>query len=293
MGPSFLKWAGGKAKLGPTVAHLAPASINRYHEPFVGGGGVFFALRAAGRIESAALADSNGDLVGTYLTVRDDVEALIASVENLAKSYLGLGADDRPFFYYHVRDHWHPTSRITRAARFIFLNKTCYNGLYRVNKRGQFNVPHGRYANPSILDATRLRDASACLADVDLRTEDFEDACARAAPGDLVYLDPPYHPVSETARFTNYTKVEFGLDEQLRLRNAFDRLSERGVAALLSNSDHPAIEGLYGSCWYEKKVVKMGRSINSAPGKRGAVTELLISNLEHPRVSQPQSSSPK
>ena len=276
MARPFLKWAGGKAKLAPLVAERAPERIGRYHEPFLGGGAVFFALREAGRIADATLADGNAELIGTWRAVRDDVEGVIAALEPLAARYLRTEPLRRAFVYSDIRDQ-RPRLPARKAARLLFLNKTCFNGLYRVNRKGRFNVPHGRYEQPAILDAERLRDASRALAGADLRAEDFEAACTRAEPGDFVYLDPPYQPLSATAAFTQYTSADFGFADQQRLRAAFDALTERGVPALLSNSAHPDIEDLYRG--YAIKRVPMGRSINSNGAGRKPIDELLVSNI--------------
>ncbi len=285
MAKPFLKWAGGKGKLAPRIAERvsqASIAITRYHEPFLGGGAVFFALREADLIREASLADSNRDLIDAYTAIQNDVEGVIAALEKLERAYLSQDRSGRAFFYYEVRDHRRPRSAAGKAARLIFLNKTCYNGLYRVNSQGRFNVPHGRYVRPTILDAERLRAVARSLEGVELRVEDFAEACARAQPGDFVYLDPPYQPLSETAHFTSYTKDGFGVEEQRRLRDAFDDLTARGVPALLSNSDHPAVRELYEV--YAPAEVSMGRNINSKTSKRRAVSELLVSNLDDPHV---------
>ena len=277
MARPFLKWAGGKAKLAPLVAERAPERIGRYHEPFLGGGAVFFALREAGRIAHAALADGNADLIGVWRAVRDDVEGVIAALEPLAARYLETEPLRRAFVYSEVRGQ-RPRLPARKAARLLFLNKTCFNGLYRVNREGRFNVPHGRHRNPRILDRDGLREASAALACVTIEAIDFEDACARAEPGDFVYLDPPYQPLSATSAFTQYTSADFGFADQQRLRDAFDGLTERGVPALLSNSAHPDIEALYRGYAIER--VPMGRSINSNGAGRKPIDELLIGNAE-------------
>jgi DNA adenine methylase len=272
----FLKWAGGKGKLAPLIAERAPNEIARYHEPFLGGGAVFFALQERGLVGEASLADRNADLMATYRAVRDDVEGVIAALGELSRQYLAREPSQRGLYYYEVRNQ-RPRRADRKAARLLFLNKTCYNGLYRVNSKGHFNVPHGRYVNPTILDEERLRDAHSSLAKADLREEDFADACARAQPGDFVYLDPPYQPLSATAHFTKYTSADFGFDDQVRLRDAFDDLTQRGVGALLSNSSHPEIHELYRD--YDKELVPMGRAINSNGKGRAAIDELLVSNL--------------
>ena len=281
MAKPFLKWAGGKGKLAPLIAERVrreSISIARYHEPFLGGGAVFFALHEAGLAGDASLADTNADLIATYKAVRDDVEGVIAALGELSRQYLARESSQRGLYYYEVRNQRRLRRPDRKAARLLFLNKTCYNGLYRVNSKGHFNVPHGRYKRPTILDAERLREASATLARIE--ATDFEEACARAQPGDFVYLDPPYQPLSETSHFTSYTKDGFGIDEQHRLRAAFDDLTARGVPALLSNSDHPFIRDLYDG--YSIEEVAMGRNINSKATERSAISELLIGNLMTP-----------
>ena len=275
VGP-FLKWAGGKSRLAQRVAERAPPHIQRYHEPFLGGGAVFFALHEAGRFGAATLADGNEALVETYQVVRDDVGKLIRYLGGHAREYEGREWSWRGQYYYGVRDRLRPRSPAGRAARLIFLNKTCFNGLYRVNREGRFNVPHGRHHNPRILDRDGLREASAALACAMIEAIDFGEACARAEPGDFVYLDPPYQPLSDTSDFTEYTKDGFGIAEQRRLRDAFDDLTKRGVPALLSNSDHPAIRDLYKR--YDIAEVPMGRNINADVAGRAPITELLIGN---------------
>lgn len=280
MAKPFLKWAGGKAKLAPLIAERigrGPNRIARYHEPFLGGGAVFFALHEAGLIRDAFLADSNAALIATYESVRDDVEGVITGLGALSDGYLASEPSQRGLYYYDVRNRRRLRRPDRKAARLLFLNKTCYNGLYRVNSKGHFNVPHGRYVRPTILDAERLREAAASLACADLRAEDFGEACARAQPGDFVYLDPPYQPLSATAQFTKYTGADFDFADQERLRDAFDDLTSRGVRALLSNSSHPDIHDLYRN--YDQDLVPMGRAINSNGRGRAAIDELLVSNL--------------
>jgi len=283
MAGPFLKWAGGKSRLAPLVVARAPARFRRYHEPFVGGGAVFFAM--AGRAGGAVINDANRDLAECYGVVRDHGEALVRLLSEIDRTYKQLDATGRKSFYYGQRGT-SPTTATERAARLLFLNHTCYNGLYRVNSRGEFNVPYGRYANPRICDADGLRDASLALSDVEILCEDFEIACGRATGGDFVYLDPPYQPLSVTARFTSYTAGNFGPADQERLRDAFEAMTRRGVAAMLSNSDHPAIRDLYDGAGYRFEGVAMSRAINSVGAKRSPVPELLISNFDRGEVRQ-------
>jgi DNA adenine methylase len=208
--------------------------------------------------------------------VRDEVEQLIPALRELACPYLEAGQAERADLYYRVRAS-EPVDRVSRAARLLFLNRTCYNGLYRVNRGGRFNVPHGRYAKPAILNEQNLRDASSALRGVDLSCLDFEEACRMTEQGDFVYLDPPYHPLSRTSQFTAYTSADFGWPEQERLARTFRELTARGVYALVSNSAHDAIRDLYQG--FEQREVSMSRSINSHPGRRQPIAELLVSNI--------------
>lgn len=273
----FLKWAGGKARLARQILALAPESFTAYHEPFLGGAAIFFAARRSGCEAPAHLSDGNAGLIACYVEVRDRTEDVVARLAAMQEEYLRPDHEARAAYYYGVRDS-RPPAGPESAARLIFLNRTAYNGLYRVNSKGDFNVPHGRYRNPRICNAETLRAVSAALRCAELRAEDFEAACERARTGDFVYLDPPYQPLSPTARFTSYTRDDFGAPEQTRLRDAFERLTERGVAAVLSNSDHPFIRELYEGHGYGIRVVQMSRAINSKGSGRAPIGELLIDN---------------
>jgi DNA adenine methylase len=271
----FLKWAGGKAALAPLIVARIPDGTGVYREPFLGGGAAFFAVRAARPDLPAVLNDANEELVTCYRVVRDCPDGLIAALGKLAADYLPLAEGERTAYYYARRAET-PGDDVRRAARTIFLNRTGYNGLYRVNSTGRFNVPHGRYRSPGILDEERIRAAAVALRGVELTCGDFEAACATAEAGDFVYLDPPYQPLSATAHFTAYTSADFGLGDQRRLAAAFARMAARGVHALLSNSDHPLIRELYEGRGYRIDVVRMSRAINSKANGRAPVAELLI-----------------
>jgi len=259
----FLKWAGGKRQLLPALLEHRPRKFGRYFEPFLGGGALFFALRPA----SATLADVNRRLIRTYTGVRDDVEGVI----NLLKRY----PHDEKFFY-RLRDvDVDALSDAEVASWLVYLNKTGYNGLYRVNRENRFNVPFGRYDNPTVCDVATLRACSAALASADLVVEDFERIGRRAGRGDFVYFDPPYAPLSATASFTSYTSKGFGVDEQRRLRDLALALKNRGVHVLLSNSSAASVRDLY-SRGFEVHEVSATRMVNSKAGGRGAITELVI-----------------
>lgn len=277
MATPFLKWAGGKARLVPTLtAEVAGLPVARYIEPFLGGGAVFFGLRAAGLRVPAILSDLNAELMTTFAAVRDDPEGVIATLRPLAEAYLAAGREERRELYYRVRAS-EPEGSTARAARLIFLNRTCYNGLYRVNRQGRFNVPHGRYVRPRILDEANLRACAAELAGVELRCADFVEVCAEAGEGDFVYLDPPYHPLSATARFTAYTDRDFGWEDQLRLAATVREMAARGAWFALSNSAHPAIAALYEGL--HPRTVQMPRAINSRGSGRVPVPEFLFARV--------------
>ncbi len=266
----FLKWAGGKSQLLDDITKRLPVSVaGTYIEPFLGGGAVFFELVRLGRIQRATLCDRNEELVATYTAVRDDVEAVIEA--------LGPHRNDADHFY-RVRA-WDPATLgpAQRAARMIFLNRVGFNGLYRVNASGIFNVPFGRHVSPKICDPDTLRAASRALAIAELRVADFGDACADAASGDVVYLDPPYVPLSRTSNFTAYGPLRFDEPEHRRLAETFGGLVDRGAYALLSNSDTPLCRELYAP--FKVHVVAATRAINSKAERRGTVDELLIQGL--------------
>jgi len=270
----ILKWAGGKARLVPSILPLLPASIDTYYEPFVGGAAVFFALASERRFRRAVLSDLNAELVDVYRGVKKDVEQVI----RLLRGYRRRHDADA---YYRTREI-DPASidLVERAARLIYLNKTGYNGLYRVNRAGQFNVPFGSYVNPAICDEERLRGASAALRarGVRLADGDFAEVTRRAQPGDAVYFDPPYVPRSTTANFTSYHSEAFGQEAHERLARTLEELTQRGVRTVLSNSDTRFTRQLYDKRGFDVHKVQVTRPINSKSTARGSVGELLVDN---------------
>lgn len=266
----FIKWAGGKRDLLAQYKPYFPARnlIQRYFEPFLGGGAVFFSLQ----IHPAFLFDTNPWLIETYQVVRDQVEELIAALQ--------YHQNDEQYFYNIRAQDPKDLSPIERAARFIYLNRTCYNGLYRVNSQGKFNVPFGRYKKPMICDASNLHAANLALQGSKIEVADFEKVGTLASLGDLVYFDPPYAPLSATANFTSYTKDGFSEKDQERLAEVFHQLHEKGCFVMLSNSSAPLIYDLYSGHGYNLIEIKARRAINSVADKRGHVTELLITNFE-------------
>lgn len=268
----FLKWAGGKANLLDEILNRLPRpdSIRRYVEPFVGGGAVFFGLRALAPDSPMRIADNNPALIDAYLALRDRAEAVVAALGRYARRH-------SPEHYYRVREQV-PHDPAERAARLIYLNRTCYNGLFRVNSKGQFNVPLGRYQHPRILDEETLYRASLALQGVAILCADFESAVADCGGGDAVYFDPPYDPLSVTSSFTAYTASGFGPQEQTRLAGAFARLARAGVHVVLSSSDTPLIRTLYQTLEPGPRLDRVWapRAINSKGERRRRVAELLI-----------------
>jgi DNA adenine methylase len=258
----FLKWVGGKGQLLSQLWPHLPERFERYHEPFLGGGALFFALRP----RRAFLSDVNRELVDCYTAVRDEIDDVIAALRTHRYEQE---------HYYEVRAQ-NPflLSSAERAARTIFLNRTGFNGLYRVNRSGQFNVPFGRYTNPLICDEINLRACSVALQDAELKVQDFTLAGDSMLPGDLAYFDPPYVPVSATANFTGYSADGFNSNDQARLARLFGRLVERNVHALLSNADVPALRELYRS--FPAATLLASRAVNCDTSKRGKVNEVLV-----------------
>jgi DNA adenine methylase len=268
----FLKWAGGKSRLLKQYTPYFPPSdqIRRYFEPFIGSAAVFFHLQPA----DACLSDVNEKLIEVYQVVQQDVAALI--------EVLDTHKNEKDYYYCVRGQDPGKLSPVERAARLIFLNRTCYNGLYRENRKGEFNVPFGRYKNPTICDRKRLRKASRALQGVELQVADFTRSVAPAAAGDFVYFDPPYVPLSSTSNFTGYNRFGFGLEDQRRLAETAHQLTGRGCNVMLSNSDTPLVHELYGQRGYRFIPIQARRNINSKAERRGAITELLILNYDPP-----------
>jgi DNA adenine methylase len=261
----FLKWVGGKGRLIEQLRPHLPSPFKRYFEPFAGGAALFFALGPP----RASLSDVNAELIDCYRTVRDKVEDVIVA--------LGQHRYTREH-YYRVRAIEPSTLKLPeRAARTIYLNKTGYNGLYRVNRAGKFNVPMGRYTNPTVCDAENLRACSAALQRVELQKRDFAEEASRARAGDFVYFDPPYDPRSPTSAFTSYAAGGFGPEAQRRLAGLFAGLARKGVHVVLSNSDTPLVRELYRP--FRIAPVLAARSINSRGSRRGKVGEVVVTSF--------------
>ena len=274
----FVKWAGGKTQLLSQLNRYFPSKIKRYFEPFVGGGAVFFYIVSQKnfRFESV-LSEINEELIVAYKTIRDHVEELIAILKGHELEYKKNSIE----YYYRLRANINLSNDIEKTARFITLNKTCYNGLYRVNRKGIFNVPIGRYKNPVICDSSNLRNISIVLnhSITNLKVSDYKTILLEnAQEGDFIYLDPPYYPLSLTANFTSYTNNGFTNKDQEDLASIFKKLSDRGCQILLSNSDSDYIRELYSEFKENIIEVKVQRAINSKASNRKGHTELIIRN---------------
>lgn len=300
----FIKWVGGKSQLIEQLdAHL-PADFGNwdnvtYIEPFVGGGAMlFYMLQRYPNIQHAIINDINSDLVTCYKTVKDDSEYLIDSLRDIETAYLTIHTEEgRKDFFLAARERYNKKNLdpIENTTLFFFLNRTCFNGLYRVNKKGLFNVPFGKYSNPTICDPNTIRKDSELLQRVEILNEDFETTFEHAHGNTLFYFDPPYRPLSDTSSFNDYTKDAFNDKAQIRLKEYCDRIHNAGFKFMLSNSDCRGkdetdnfFDELYEAYHIER--VWASRSINSHPSKRGKLTEILVHNyLETKKTNQPMS----
>ena len=291
----FLKWAGGKGQLLSQLSEHLPDTISRepfsYIEPFVGGGAMlFYMLQRYSNIKKVVINDVNEDLILTYQTIKDDVETLVAKLEGVEKEFLNIADQEgRSRMFYDIRERYnqHVGDSIERVSQLIFLNKTCFNGLYRVNRKGLFNVPFGKYSNPTICNAEILRADSQLLqsAHVEIFQGDYAQTLQHVDGLTFFYLDPPYRPLDATSSFTAYAKGDFNDDDQRALADFCSQLSERGCLWMESNADCSAknpddtfFEELYRD--YRIERVHASRFINANPNKRGKLTELLIKNYE-------------
>ena len=288
----FIKWVGGKTQLLNEVSKSLPRDFaSRQHvtyvEPFVGGGAVmFWILQEYPNIERAVINDINQELICTYRVIQVNVEELIAELAHIQDEYIPLGSEDRKAYFMEKRARFNTqkTTPVETAALFIFLNRTCFNGLYRVNSKGKFNVPHGKYANPRICDADNLHACSAVLQKVEILCGDFSETGRYAGPNTLFYFDPPYKPITETSSFTSYAKEGFNDDEQVRLRDFCDQISKDKALFVASNSDPKGVnpsENFFDTLYnhFIIKRVSATRMINSDASGRGAISELIISNV--------------
>jgi DNA adenine methylase len=295
----FLKWAGGKTQLLDEIMSRLPiemkeGKITRYIEPFIGSGAVMFELVQTYHIEDVWIWDINPELITVYQVIQKDVEALIERLTQLEKQFLPLEKEKRKEMYYSIRDQFNEQlsdfdfntygeHKIERASQFIFLNKTCFNGLFRVNKKGEFNVPMGDYKNPTICDADNLRAASAVLQHVNIYQGDYKQSREFISDKTFVYFDPPYRPLSTSSSFTAYSKFDFTDENQKELAQYYRELDKQGAFLMLSNSDpkntdpnDEFFDELYAGFHIERVTAR--RNINSKGNSRGAINEILVTN---------------
>lgn len=291
MAKPFVKWVGGKSQLLKKIKQKYPQHIEKYCEPFVGGGAVLFDILQTFHPREVLINDINKELINTYFQVKNNCEDLILQLENIQTAYLNLIQEERKIFFYEKRNRYNElkvngddVENLEKASLFIFLNKTCFNGLYRVNSKGLFNVPFNNARNPLICDEENLRACNQLLQNVTLKTGDYKDCENFIDEQTFVYIDPPYRPLTQTSAFTSYSENQFSDKEQIELAKFIEKISEKGALILASNSDPKNInkednffDDLYSN--FEIERVSASRMINSNSEKRGAVKEILISNI--------------
>lgn len=272
----FLKWVGGKGQLLKDMSPLFPLRFNSFYEPFVGGGAVFFHLIP----EIAHLNDINGKLITTYKIIKSRPRVLIDTLKDIEVEYLAKSEVERKKYFLDKRSAFNrnDSSDLDTAALTIFLNKTCFNGMYRENSKGEFNVPFGKYVNPKICDEENINLCSKALKKVKLSSVGYAKAVESAEKGDFIYLDPPYDPLSSSSSFTSYSKTSFAKKEQIDLRDLFVSLDKRGCYVMLSNSATDFIKDIYQG--YNFNIVKARRSINSKASERGEIDEIVVMNYK-------------
>jgi DNA adenine methylase len=271
----FVKWAGGKRQLIPEIEKHLPEKFSSYFEPFLGGGALLFHLLSENENLKGYVSDLNSDLILAYVTIRDNLNGLLKSLQKHSDNYFS----DSKSYYYSIRET-NPNSQIEKVSRLLFLNRTCFNGLYRVNSKGKFNVPLGRYSNPNIVQEENLHSVNQFLNHnkIIIKCQDFSSTVEKVKKGDFVYFDPPYQPVSKTANFTSYTNGNFGLNDLKRLAKVSNQLAKKGVNVLLSNSSSKQVRELFSSKDWEIFEIEANRAINSDSKKRTGHSELLIKN---------------
>ncbi len=269
--PTIVKWAGGKKQLLKQFQKFFPRKIENYYEPFVGGGAVLFYILQTYNPKKVLISDTNEELMNCYEVIKNNVEELILSLKEHKQAH-------NTEYYYKIRDlNPKELNKIERASRTIYLNKTCFNGLYRVNSKGGFNVPIGSYVNPSIYNETELRRLSQLLKNVEIKNMSFEKVLEYAKKKDFIYFDPPYMPLKKES-FTTYTKDNFLEDEQKQLAQVFKKLHKKGCNVMLSNSDTEFIKNLYNE--HNIEIVRANRMINSNGNDRGKINEIVVTNYK-------------
>ncbi|MBN2230287.1 MAG: DNA adenine methylase [Candidatus Thorarchaeota archaeon] len=280
----IMKWAGGKRSLLPTLLNNLPSTFGDYYEPFFGGGAFYFKLYKEDFVRKATISDLNADLIWLYTVIRDKLNEFIDSFD---LTYF-VSTKER---FYKIRSEFNRAKAskersLIQAIRLMYLNKTCFNGLYRVNSKGEFNVPYGGYKNPSFYDEDNLKEVSKALGFAEIRCQDFETVVQSSSKGSFVYFDPPYAPLSDTADFTSYTKAGFSFSEQERLAKVFESLDRKGCFVMESNSATKAIRDLYSH--FNILEVNASRAISADGSKRGKISELLITNYEATALTRKQ-----
>lgn len=288
----FVKWVGGKSQLVDQIKKMLPSDgeklLTKYAEPMVGGGALFFTILSKYDFEELYISDINVELINAYKAVKTDIDNLISKLNEMQMSFLPMDENGRKYFYYNVREKFNSTvlseeTSTKKAAQFIFLNKTCFNGLYRVNRKGQFNVPMGAYKNPTICDDENLRNIHDALQNVTIICGDYSLSKSFIDKDTFVYLDPPYRPISDTSAFTSYNSESFDDNEQIRLARFIDEINKSGAKIVLSNSDPKNVnenDNFFDDLYRNYKInrVEAARMINSKADKRGKINELLICN---------------
>ena len=291
----FVKWAGGKGGLIPQLTNFYPLElkngiIDRYVEPFVGGGAVLIDILQKYDVKEAYAFDINKDLINCYNVIKTDVEELIETLKSIEKNYFELESENRQKYFYDIREEYNSYElgeklNVKRASEFIFLNRTCFNGLYRVNKNGKFNVPFGKYKNPTICDSKNLRNLSKILQIVEFKYGDYRKSCEYVNGNTFVYFDPPYRPLSETSGFTSYTKEDFNDENQKELAMYFRELNLKNAKLMLSNSNPKNVnpkDNFFEEIYKDFNIneVTARRNINANSDDRGEISELLITNYK-------------
>jgi DNA adenine methylase len=296
----FLKWAGGKSQLLTTIENSLPneikksRKIDKYFEVFVGGGALYFHLMNNYEVKNSYLYDINPELILTYNVIKNNPKELIKLLSELQENYVPLEEDERKEYYLNIRSKFnedlkefnfdnYSDAHVVRASQIIFMNKTCFNGLFRLNKKGEFNVPHGRYKNPLICDKKNIMTVSKTLKHTKITYGNYYDSEDLIDENSLVYLDPPYRPLSKQSNFTTYAGFEFTDDDQIKLGNFYKRISNKGAKAILSNSDPKNVDindNFFDDLYKDFKIdrVQAKRSINSNAKKRGLINEILVTN---------------
>lgn len=274
----FIKWVGGKGKLIPELKKYFPKKITRYFEPFVGGGAVFYEIVQNNNLEFSGINDINQKLMTTYQQIKSKPNELISILEKLEKDYKRKTEEERKDFFYAVREKYNKDklNDLDIATYLVYLNKTCFNGMYRENSKGGYNVPFGDQKNPTICDKENLLAASECLKNTKITNLSFEESIKDCRKGDFIYFDPPYYPINGTSKFTSYSKDNFDQNEQIKLRDVFKQLSDKGCLVMLSNSNTEFIKNLYKD--FKINFIDAARSINSKGNGRGKIKEVVITN---------------